>query len=63
MFLSPTFHFAPGLEVGASLTVTEQVNGTSFIVDDIEQIDDSTLDKYESVRDFYGQYRAVLVNE
>ena len=63
MFLSPTFHFAPGVEVGASLTVTEQVNGTSFIVDDIEQIDDSTLDKYESVRDFYGQYRAVLVNE
>ena len=43
--------------------MTEQVNGTSFIVDDIEQMDDSTLDKYESVRDFYSQYRAVLVNE
>jgi len=43
--------------------VTEQVNGTSFIVDDIEQMDDSALDKYESVRDFYSQYRDVLVNE
>jgi ABC-type transporter lipoprotein component MlaA len=63
MFLSPTFHFAPGLEVGGALTVTEQVNGTSFIVDDIEQMDDSALDKYESVRDFYSQYRNVLVNE
>jgi phospholipid-binding lipoprotein MlaA len=63
MFLSPTFHFAPGLEVGGALTVTEQVNGTSFIIDDIKQMDDSALDKYESVRDFYSQYRNVLVNE
>ena len=63
IFLSPTYHFAPGVEVGGALTVTDQVNDTSFIVDDIEQMDDSTLDKYESVRDFYGQYRGVLVNE
>lgn len=63
MFLSPTYHFAPGVEVGGALTVTDQVNDTSFIVDDIEQMDDSTVDKYESVRDFYGQYRDVLVNE
>ena len=63
IFLSPTYHFAPGVEVGGALTVTDQVNDTSFIVDDIEQMDDSTLDKYESVRDFYSQYRDVLVNE
>jgi len=63
MFLSPTYHFAPGLEVGGALTVSDQLNDTSFIVDDIEQMDDSTIDKYESVRDFYGQYREVLVNK
>jgi len=63
MFLSPTFHFAPGVEVGGSLTVTEQINDTSFIVDDIEQLEESTIDKYESVRDFYGQYRDGLVKE
>ena len=63
MFLSPTYHFAPGVEVGGALTVTDQVNDTSFIVDDIAQMDDSTIDKYESVRDFYGQYREVLVNK
>jgi len=62
MFLSPTYHFAPGVEVGGALTVTDQINDTSFIVDDIKQMDDSTIDKYESVRDFYGQYREVLVN-
>ena len=38
-------------------------NFMSFIVDDIAQMDDSTIDKYESVRDFYGQYREVLVNK
>ena len=63
MFLSPTYHFAPGVEVGGALTVTDQVNDTSFIVDDIAQMDDSTIDKYESVRDFYGQYREVLVSK
>ena len=63
MFLSPTYHFAPGVEVGGGLTVADQVNDTSFIIDDIEQMDKTTIDKYESVRDFYGQYRDVLVNK
>jgi len=63
MFLSPTYHFAPGIEVGVSLTVTDQINDVSFIVDDIEQLEESTIDKYESVRDFYGQYRDGLVKE
>jgi len=63
MFLSPTYHFAPGVEVGGGLTVADQVNDTSFIIDDIEQMDKTTIDKYESVRDFYGQYRDGLVNK
>lgn len=63
MLLSPTYHFSPGIEVGGTLTVTDQVNDTSFIVDDIDQMEESTIDKYESVRDFYGQYRDGLVNE
>lgn len=63
IFLSPTYHFAPGVEVGGGLTVTDQINDTSFIVDDIEQLEVSTIDKYESVRDFYGQYRDGLVKK
>ena len=62
-FLSPTFHFTPGIEVAVGLSATDELNDTSFIIDDIDQMDDSTIDKYESVRDFYGQYRNVLVNE
>ena len=63
MFLSPTYHFAPGIEVGGSLTVTEQINAVSFHVEDIEQLEEATIDKYESVRDFYGQYRDRLVKD
>jgi phospholipid-binding lipoprotein MlaA len=63
MLFSPTYHFSPGIEVGGALTVSDQVNDTSFIVDDIHQMEESTVDKYESVRDFYGQYRDRLVNE
>jgi phospholipid-binding lipoprotein MlaA len=62
-FLSPVAQFSPGVEVGLGLTVTDKINDTSFIVDDIDQMDGSSIDKYESVRDFYNQYRFRLQNE
>jgi ABC-type transporter lipoprotein component MlaA len=62
-FLSPVAQFSPGVEVGLGLTVTDKINETSFIVDDIDQMDGSSIDKYESVRDFYNQYRFRLQNE
>lgn len=60
-FLSPTFFFAPSTAVSVGLTVEENVNDASFIVDDKKQLEDSALDEYESVRDFYHQYRHGLV--
>ena len=62
-FLSPTFHFAPGVEVGAGITVSEKINDASFILDDKKQLEESTVDEYESMKDFYNQYRYGLVNE
>ena len=62
-FLSPIAQFSPGFEVGASLTASDKINDTSFIVDDIKQLEESSVDKYESVRDFYNQYRFKLQNE
>ena len=62
-FLSPIAQFSPGFEVGAGLTVSDTINDTSFIVDDIKQLEESSVDKYESVRDFYNQYRFSLQNE
>ena len=62
-FLSPTVHFSPGVVVAVGLAATDELNDTSFIIDDINQIDESTVDKYESIRDFYGQYRSILVSK
>lgn len=62
-FLSPSILFAPGVGVGMGMTVSEEVNRTSFIIDDIKGLDDSSVDKYESTRDFYHQYREGLVRK
>jgi ABC-type transporter lipoprotein component MlaA len=62
-FLSPVAQFSPGIEVGVGLTATDKINDTSFIVDDIDQFEESSIDKYESVRDFYNQYRFRLQSE
>jgi phospholipid-binding lipoprotein MlaA len=60
-FMSPTFFFAPGTGISAGLTVEENINDASFIIDDKKQLEDSALDEYESVRDFYHQWRHGLV--
>ncbi len=56
-FLSPTFFFAPSTAVSIGLATEENINDASFIVDDKKQLEDSALDEYESIRDFYHQYR------
>jgi phospholipid-binding lipoprotein MlaA len=60
-FMSPTFFFAPSTAVGAGLTMEENINDASFIIDDKKQLEESALDEYESVRDFYHQWRHGLV--
>jgi phospholipid-binding lipoprotein MlaA len=60
-FMSPTFFFAPSTGVSVGLTVEENINDASFIIDDKKQLEDSALDEYESVRDFYHQWRHGLV--
>jgi phospholipid-binding lipoprotein MlaA len=62
-FLDPTVVFSPGFTESAAISVGDTINDTSFIVDDIKQLDKDALDKYESIRDFYHQYRFNLVNE
>jgi phospholipid-binding lipoprotein MlaA len=61
-FMSPTFYFAPGA-ASVGISVEENINDASFIVDDKKQLEDSALDEYESVRDFYHQYRHGLVKK
>ncbi len=62
-FLSPIFFLSPGIEVSVGISVEENINDASFIVDDKKQLEDSALDEYESVRDFYHQYRHGLLKK
>ena len=62
-FLSPSILFAPGFFVSAGITVGETTNDTSFIIDDKEALGESAIDEYESVRDFYHQYREGLLKK
>lgn len=62
-FLSPGVILAPGFSVGAGISVSETINDTSFIIEDLEQLEEGAIDEYESVRDFYHQYRFGLQNE
>lgn len=60
-FMSPTFFFAPSTGISAGLAVEENINDASFIIDDKKQLENSALDQYESVRDFYHQWRHGLL--
>ena len=61
--MSPGIAFAPDIAVGVATSLGENINDASFILDDKEQLEDSAIDEYESVRDFYQQYRHGLINE
>ena len=60
---------SPGAFTGQSfgtnimINTEDQVNQASFILDDKKQLEDSALDEYESVRDFYHQYRHGLLKK
>lgn len=62
-FLSPTFFAGPSTAVSIGISAEENINDASFIVDDKKQLEESALDEYESVRDFYHQYRYGLVKK
>jgi phospholipid-binding lipoprotein MlaA len=62
-FLSPTIFAAPGFAAAAGMNLTDKINSTSFIVDDVKQLDESAIDEYISMRDFYHQYREKLLHE
>jgi len=62
-FLSPTIFFSPSFFVTSGITVAESTNQVSFIIDDKKALEESAIDEYESVRDFFHQFRQGLVNE
>lgn len=60
-FLSPAVIFSPGLIGGFILSGTEMINESSFNMEGKRQLELGAVDQYESIRDFYHQYREGLV--
>ncbi len=61
-FIDPVWHITP-LRDAVSVRSFDLVNETSFMIGDYEDIKESALDPYLSIRDMYKQYRRNLVRE
>ena len=55
--MSPGALLALSFGQNVIINAEDNVNQISFIIDDKKQLEDSALDEYESVRDFYHQFR------
>ena len=61
--MSPGALFSLGFRQNVIINAEDNVNQISFIIDDKKQLEDSALDEYESVRDFYHQFRHGLLKK
>jgi phospholipid-binding lipoprotein MlaA len=61
--LSPGAMIGAGIQTNIIVNAEDNINAASFIVDDKKQLEDSALDEYESIRDFYHQYRHGLLKK
>ena len=60
---SPGAFTGPSFGANVVINAEDNINAASFIVDDKKQLEDSALDEYESIRDFYHQYRHGLLKK
>ena len=61
--MSPGALFSLSFGQNVIINAEDNVNQISFIIDDKKQLDDSALDEYESIRDFYHQFRHGLLKK
>ena len=61
--MSPGALLALSFGQNVIINAEDNVNQISFIIDDKKQLEDSALDEYESVRDFYHQFRHGLLKK
>jgi len=61
--LNPTFFFSPGFYESAGITAGNMINETSFRIEDFDTLRKEAIDPYESLRDFYHQYREIQIRE
>jgi len=61
--LNPATYFGAGLLLNAGVTAAEQVNTFSFYIDEIEALEEGSIDPYESTRHFYLKNRERQIAE
>ena len=61
--MSPGALFSLSFGQNVMINAEDNVNQISFIIDDKKQLDESAIDQYESVRDFYHQFRHGLLKK
>lgn len=61
--LNPLVFVSPTFLIGSGITTGKLVNDTSFNIDAYDDLKDSAIDPYISIRDFNHQYREGLVNK
>lgn len=61
--LNPISYFGAGLLINAGATAAEQVNTFSFFIEDIEALEEGSIDPYESMRHFYLKNRERQIAE
>jgi len=62
-FLFNPFSYTDTFELSLGLTATNYLNDASFRIGDYEALKDSAIEPYESMRDFYIQYRNSQLND
>lgn len=63
IFVNPAFLFSAPFMVTSGVATGKKVNETSFLVKTKKELEQNSLDEYESTRDFYKQYHYRLVKE
>lgn len=62
-FLSPAVIFAPGVAAGLGISGSYMINENSFYLEGKKHLEADAIDRYESLRDFYHQYRVQQIRK
>lgn len=63
IFASPAYIFSAPFAVSVSVATGKKINETSFLIKTKKELEEFSIDEYESVRDFYQQYHNHLIRE
>jgi phospholipid-binding lipoprotein MlaA len=63
VFASPAYIFSAPFAVSAGVATGKKINETSFLIKTKKELEEFSIDEYESVRNLYQQYQNHLIKE